>query len=44
MGLSGIQNQQQPGTGCRCKNEDLFAPVKTKMRVLKKIKKRIGLG
>lgn len=43
MGLSSVQ-QQQPGFACNCKSEDIFAPIKSKMKVLKKIKKRIGLG
>lgn len=42
MGLSNVQ--KQPGVGCHCKNEDLFAPIKSKMKVLKKIKKQLGLG
>lgn len=44
MGLSSVQQQQQPGFACNCKSEDIFAPIKSKMKVLKKIKKRIGLG
>ena len=44
MGLSSVQQRQQPGFGCSCKSEDVYVPIKSKMRVLKTIKKRIGLG
>lgn len=29
---------------CHCKDENLFSPLKSKMKVLKKIKRRMGLG
>lgn len=29
---------------CQCKNDNLFSPIKSKMKVLKKIKRRMGLG
>lgn len=29
---------------CHCKDESSFSPIKSKMKVLKKIKRRIGLG
>ena len=41
MGVTGV-----PGpTGGRCQCvDDLFAPIRSKMKVLKKFKKRMGLG
>lgn len=44
MGLSSAQQTQGGTTSCQCKSDDLFAPLKIKMKVLKKIKKRMGLG
>lgn len=35
---------QFAGAPCQPKNEHLLASVKSKMKVLKKIKKRMGLG
>lgn len=29
---------------CHCKDESSFSPIKSKMKVLKKIKRRMGLG
>lgn len=52
MGLSSVNHHQLSGTTttsslsqCHCKTEgNIFAPVKSKMKVLKKIKRKIGLG
>lgn len=54
MGLSSAQKLKQKqqqhlsehnsDTPCQCKNENLFSPIKSKMKVLKKIKRRMGLG
>lgn len=49
MHMNELQRHNQQNIGLPCQhhpknNEDLFAPIKSKMKVLKKIKKRMGLG
>lgn len=46
MGVSGVQNGHPTVNSqhrCQCV-DDLLAPIRSKMKVLKKIKKRIGIG
>lgn len=41
----GVVEVVEHGAECHCrKSENLFSPIKSKMKVLKKIKKRMGLG
>lgn len=41
----GVVDVVEHGANCHCKKSDtLFSPIKSKMKVLKKIKKRMGLG
>ncbi|KAG8266892.1 hypothetical protein J6590_061718 [Homalodisca vitripennis] len=40
MGFNGSSSPQQR---CHCAVDDLLAPLRSKMKVLKKIKRRIGL-
>lgn len=48
----GVVEVTEHGVDCHCrlstsgnnKSEKLFSPIKSKMKVLKKIKKRMGLG
>lgn len=48
----GVVDVTEHGADCHCrlstsgsnKSEKIFSPIKSKMKVLKKIKKRMGLG
>ncbi|XP_054264920.1 protein neuralized isoform X2 [Macrosteles quadrilineatus] len=43
MGFNSAAPQQQQPQRCHCAVDDILAPLRSKMKVLKKIKRRIGL-